>query len=62
MLAQAHYNHKMTPIMPLQAVSQYLSNLRDRNLKFTMDLMKTINRSQEVSMYIDVMKDYLLMK
>ena len=37
MLAQAHYNHKMTPIMPLQAVSQYLSNLRDRNLKFTMD-------------------------
>ncbi|EFW24318.1 hypothetical protein [Solobacterium moorei] len=52
----------MTPIMPLQAVSQYLSNLRDRNLKFTMDLMKTINRSQEVSMYVDVMKDYLLMK
>ena len=37
MLAQAHYNHKMTPIMLLQAVSQYLSNLRDRNLKFTMD-------------------------
>ena len=37
MLAQAHYHHKMTPIMPLQAVSQYLSNLRDRNLKFTMD-------------------------
>ena len=37
MLAQAHYNHKMTSTIPLQAVSQYLSNLRDRNLKFTMD-------------------------
>lgn len=37
MLAQAHYNHKMTSNLPLQAVSQYLSNLRDRNLKFTMD-------------------------
>lgn len=37
MLAEAYYHHKMTPIMPLQAVSQYLSNLRDRNLKFTMD-------------------------
>ena len=37
MLAEAHYNHKMPPTMPLQAVSQYLSNLRDRNLKFTMN-------------------------
>ena len=27
----------MTSNLPLQAVSQYLSNLRDRNLKFTMD-------------------------